>query len=286
MFLLILSIIVIIYNLGIHKSMNKIISFLNYKGGVGRSTVVLNLAKALTIQGKKVLCLDLDPKADLTYTLFYKHEFNKNLYDVFNDTTLNLSDIVKNSKHGFFIAPSGKNMDNLEFSLIGSKDFIPHKRLKNIFNNSYLNDYDYTLIDTPSFPSIININAITVSDFIIIPINLDYNCLNAVNLLFNTFTNISSVNNVAFIINKFDKRESINDEVLKKFQEKYYSEYLFKTKIRTDCKYKILLDRQKTIFDLEPPRGKGYLDFTDFGDELINLLDTRKEKSNFESYSI
>jgi len=101
----------------------KIISFINYKGGVGRTTIALNFAKILSSKGYKVLCLDLDPKACLTYSSVFKHDIKNNLYDLFNDNSIEIEDIILETKHGFFIAPSGANMDNLEYSLLTSTLF-------------------------------------------------------------------------------------------------------------------------------------------------------------------
>jgi len=249
----------------------KIISFINYKGGVGRTTIILNFAKTLASKNFKVLCIDLDPKACLTNSLLLKHSVTNNLYDLFNEDNLDIKSILQDTEQGFFIAPAGANMDNLEYSLNTSQDFIPHKRLKNILKK--IEDFDYILIDTPPFPSMININAILVASYIIVPITLDYYCFYATDLLFNTFNNINStiLDKVLFLVNKYDKREIINEEVLKAYKEKYFKQYFFRTRIKANSKYKLLINRQKTIFDLEPPRGKGVQDFYNFCEEFLIL---------------
>lgn len=264
-----------------------IISIINYKGGVGRSTITLNLAKILSTVSSKVLCIDLDPKADLTNSSISNHEVFENLYDSFYNTQISLESIIKKTEHGFYLAPSGKNMDNLEYSLQNANFFIPHKRLLSLIKEANFLQFDFILIDTPPFPSIVNINAITAANTLLIPITLDYNCLNALELLFHTLKNMNleKTKEILFLINKYDNRESNNEEILKHFKEKYFMHFFLKTKIRTDCKFKILINKQKTIFDIEPPRGKGFLDYTMLCNEFLDYLKQTKDVNSIENKS-
>jgi len=185
----------------------KIISVLNYKGGVGKTTVTANLASELAYKGKKVLLLDMDPQASLTFSFFTPDHWNehlkqsktiKNWFDSITQGTVkpylgdlvcepkNVNDIVKPKNGRVHIIPSHLGLINVELelaTLLGAanmtqakKNYIKvHGKLREDLQNfGEKNEYDIILIDCPPNFNIVTKNAIIASDNILIPAKPDY----------------------------------------------------------------------------------------------------------------
>lgn len=177
------------------------ISVINYKGGVGKTTITANLAAELAFRGKNILAIDLDPQASLTFSFITVDEWRKNFeklktiknwYDAFidKDTELNLASLIAQPKR----AKSGKgNLDlicshlalinvDLELAtrLIGGTErdlrnnyLRVHSRLR-FGLESIDEDYDFILIDCPPNFNIVTKTAVTASDFLLVPTKPDY----------------------------------------------------------------------------------------------------------------
>ena len=179
----------------------EIISVINYKGGVGKTTVTANLAAELAYRGNNILTIDLDPQASLTFSFitvddwrknYEKSKTIKNWYDAFidKDTELNLNSLIARPKR----VNSGRgNLDlicshlalinvDLELAtrLIGGTErdlrnnyLRVHSRL--CFGlKSLEEDYDYILIDCPPNFNIVTKTAVTASDYLLVPTKPDY----------------------------------------------------------------------------------------------------------------
>ena len=130
----------------------KIISIINQKGGVGKTTTVINLASALSQQGKKILVIDLDPQGNATTGLGLSNteQSDKTIYGILNGTTLISNVIKKTNFDRLDLITSNVDLSGLEVETAGDSDraFILKTKL-----TAYLNDsgpvYDYILIDCP-----------------------------------------------------------------------------------------------------------------------------------------
>lgn len=179
----------------------KIMSVINYKGGVGKTTVTANLAAELAFRGKNILAIDLDPQASLTFSFitvdewrnnFEKSKTIKNWYDAFidKDTELNLDSLIAHPKR----VNSGKgkldlicshlaliNVDlELATRLIGGTErdlrnnyLRVHSRLRSGLE-SLDEDYDFVLIDCPPNFNIVTKTAVTAIDYLLVPTKPDY----------------------------------------------------------------------------------------------------------------
>ena len=145
----------------------KIISIINQKGGVGKTTTVINLASALSQQGKKILVIDLDPQGNATTGLGLSNteQSNQTIYGILNGM-MSISDVIKKTKfENLDLITSNVDLSGLEVETAGDSDraFILKTKLA-----SYLNDsralYDYILIDCPPSLSLLTVMALVSSN--------------------------------------------------------------------------------------------------------------------------
>ena len=143
----------------------KIISVVNQKGGVGKTTTAVNLSTALAAINKKVLLIDLDPQGNLSTGLGIKSEDREiNVYDLIMVEKMSMEHALINTKIPFLdIVPSGINLSGIEFEL--SDDINKNKKL---YNKISIIDskYDFIIIDCPPSLGILTINSLVTSDLI------------------------------------------------------------------------------------------------------------------------
>lgn len=185
----------------------KIISLFNQAGGVGKTTLTLNLGYALALNKQKVLLIDLDPQGSLTTFMGIEpHELETTIYDsLVNNTPLNiLKDI-----NGVDLAPTNINLSLAEMQLVSVMN--REQRLKRILDP--LTNYDYILIDCPPSLAILSILALTASSHILVPIECEFKSYFGTGLLLNTVKEVRlNVNPdlafAGFVPMKLDKRRS------------------------------------------------------------------------------
>ena len=148
----------------------KIISIINQKGGVGKTTTVINLASALSQQGKKILVIDLDPQGNATTGLGLSNteQSEQTIYGILNGM-MSISSVIKKTKFkDLDLICSNVDLSGLEVETAGDSDraFILKSKL-----TAYLNDsealYDYILIDCPPSLSLLNCNGFSIIQFFI-----------------------------------------------------------------------------------------------------------------------
>ncbi|MDY5041346.1 MAG: AAA family ATPase [Eubacteriales bacterium] len=152
--------------------MGKIISFINQKGGVGKTTTCVNMASYLAVMGKKVLLLDLDPQGNATSSLGIDKESGlKTIYNVIVDDNLLDEVIMKSKVDNLDIIPSNVDLAGAEIELVqmNNREKVVKKILQPIKNS-----YDYICIDCPPSLGLITVNGLTASDSLIIPIQCEY----------------------------------------------------------------------------------------------------------------
>ncbi|MCY2963420.1 MAG: AAA family ATPase [Planctomycetota bacterium] len=181
----------------------KIVSVINYKGGVGKTTVTANLAAELAFRGKSVLAIDLDPQASLTFSFVTVDEWSKryeqemtikNWYDAFidKDTDLDLKQLicrpqrVNSEMRGILdLVCSHLALINVDLELatrlvggtqrdLRNNYLRVHSRLRQGLDSLSRADYDYVLIDCPPNFNVVTKTAIAASDFLLVPTKPDY----------------------------------------------------------------------------------------------------------------
>lgn len=172
-----------------------IIAVANQKGGVGKTTTVLNLGAALAEQGHKVLAVDFDPQGSLTLALgINPDDLEASVYDVLaaaiNDrTNPNIREVITQTSAGIDLAPANIELSQAELDLINalSRESVLKGMLSRIRRK-----YDYILIDCPPSLSLLTINALTAADKVIMPLQADYLAMKGIRLLLRTITRVQA----------------------------------------------------------------------------------------------
>lgn len=214
--------------------MSKVICVVNQKGGVGKTTTVVNLSASLAAAQKKTLFIDFDPQGNASSGIgIDKENLEQTIYNVIIDDVDISSTIIgvhKEFLNGFLdISPSNSELAGAEIELI----HFEHRewKLKNAINRIKHN-YDYILIDCPPSLSLLTVNALTASDSVLIPIQCEYYALEGLGQLQRTISLIRQKLNPeleieGYLLTMFDPRNnichSVVNEVKKHFEDKVFS---------------------------------------------------------------
>ncbi len=165
--------------------MGKILSIVNHKGGVGKTTTTLNLGKALSLQQKKVLIIDLDPQANLSQSLGIE-EPKKNIYHTICENQE--MPIITVSEY-LDVVPADLDLSEAEIRL--QADVNGYFKLKNALKN-HINSYEYILIDCPPSLGILSYISLVAATHVLIPIQTHYKSLKGTELLLRTIARVKA----------------------------------------------------------------------------------------------
>ena len=224
-----------------HNKAPTFISVVNQKGGVGKTTTVLNLATTVAASGKKVLILDLDAQGNASTGLGILLEQRKlSSYDVLiaNENIQNV--IKKTNIENLFIMPANQDLSSIDMNLaeIEKKASI----LKNSFKNTMVDlpNFDYVFMDCPPALNMLTVNALVLSNFIIIPLQTEFFALEGITQLVKTIDRIKENLNPelsirGILLTMFDKRNKLSSEVDKEARN-YFKDKVYKTVIQRNVR--------------------------------------------------
>jgi chromosome partitioning protein len=172
--------------------LTKIVAVANQKGGVGKTTTAINLAGSLAEQGYRVLCVDMDPQANLTVGLGINlRTVERSMAEALTEPETSLEDIVVPTQtSGIDVAPATIDLsaaENTLFTSIGRE-----QALRDVLSGWALDHYDYVLIDCPPTLGLLTINGLVAAHGVIIPVQTQYYALKGFTALVNVITQIRS----------------------------------------------------------------------------------------------
>ena len=170
--------------------MGKIISLVNQKGGVGKTTTSINLSASLALLGKKILLIDLDPQGNATTGVgINKGDIEHSVYDLLTDNCTIEEVIVKTDFKNLYLIPSTIQLAGIDIEFIEkSKKDPTFKRAYQLKEKIEIikNEYDYIIIDCPPSLGNITTNALAASNSVIIPVQCEFFALEGITQLLNT----------------------------------------------------------------------------------------------------
>lgn len=265
--------------------MAKVISLVNQKGGVGKTTTSINLSSALGHLSKKVLLIDLDPQSNSTTGLgINKGNIKLSIYDVITNRCEISEAIVKTRFKNLSVIPSMIFLSGVEIELMQTsmkeENFILGDQLKNQINK-IKDRYDFIIIDCPPALGILTTNALAASDSVLIPVQCEYFALEGVTQLLNTIiltqTKVNPKLDIeGVLLTMLDGRTLVGLEVVEDVR-KFFKEKVFNTIIPRLVRLVEAPSHGKPIIEYDP-KCRGALAYINLAKEVIER-NAREEES-------
>ena len=254
----------------------QVISVINQKGGVGKTTTAINLAAGLALQEKKILVIDLDPQGNATTGLGLSNLENSSdtIYGALNGAKL-ISEVIKKTQYkNLDIITSTVDLSGLEVETASDKEraFILKVKLAAFLNDSR-ELYDYILIDCPPSLSLLTVMALVSSNSLVVPLQTEFFALEGVTQLMKTIERIKVNLNPelkirGILLTMYDKRNKLSAQVEKEARD-YFKEKVYETIIPRNVRLSEAPSHGMPVlvYDKSCPGSKSYFSFTD---EFIN----------------
>jgi chromosome partitioning protein len=252
--------------------MGKIISLLNHKGGVGKTTSTINIGAGLVEMGKRVLLIDLDPQANLSLSLGIPRQPNT-IYEALRGE----SDLEPyNVRENLDVVMSTLDLSGAEMELINEagREYI----LKELFE-PIREEYDFIIIDCPPSLGLLTLNALGASDYVYIPLQTQFLALQGLAKIKQV------IDKVKFRLNKnleiggviatmYDARKILNRDVVDTIK-KYFGEKVFETLIRDNVSLAEAPSQRKDIFNYNR-NSIGAQDYMNLCKEILARIEAGK----------
>ncbi|KKW41562.1 MAG: Chromosome segregation ATPase [Candidatus Magasanikbacteria bacterium GW2011_GWA2_56_11] len=238
--------------------MTKIISVVNQKGGVGKTTTAINLAAGLAELGQFVLLVDMDPQGNASSGLgVTKDRVTHGIYEALARER-RLHDIIVNSPHeGLRVAPATPNLAGANVELVSVER--REEQLADLLAEAR-HAYDYIIIDCPPSLGLLTINSLVAADELLIPVQAEYYALEGLGQLLETISLVQAhlkpdLKILGAVITMFDKRTRLSEEVMRDLY-KYFPDTIFRSVIPRTVRLAEAPSFGQSIMHYEP-RGKG-----------------------------
>lgn len=213
------------------QKMSQKIAVLNQKGGVGKTTTVINLAAYMGKAGKRILVIDLDPQGNATSGLgIDKATLHFTTLDVLDQSAKTAQSIVSLEMQGVHLLPTNADLAGAEVSLVGQES--RELRLRQAID-TVAHDYDIILIDCPPSLGLLTINALAAADSVIVPVQAEYYAMEGLGQLMQVIQRVQSALNPSLsirgvLITMYDSRTSLSEQVRAEL-ERVFGDLVYKT---------------------------------------------------------
>lgn len=249
-----------------------IIAFCNQKGGVGKTTCALNVAVGLSLLKKKVLVIDFDPQAHLTYSLgLDAHDLKGTIYSVMKGTVPLASAVMKIKD--MKVLPANLDLARLETEMTA----LPKREsiLKNHLGE--VSDVQYVIIDCPPAAGLLTINALVACQEVYIPLQMEFLALKGMSRLLTLIEEVKKKFNkdaptYRVIPTRYDSRKRLNNAIMDKVRERFGAK-VFKAVIRENIAVAEAPSFGQSIFEYAP-KSHGAEDYLVLCKEIIRKKST------------
>lgn len=251
--------------------MSLIISVVNQKGGVGKTTTAMNVAAFLAEFGKFVLIVDMDPQGNATSGLGVPKEEveTQGLYEALARQR-RIHDVIRNSKHeGLRIVPGTPNLAgaNVELVSVERREYQLADLLEEVRHA-----YDYIIIDCPPSLGLLTVNSLVAADQVLIPVQAEYYALEGLGQLLQTIELVKNhlkpdLQILGAVITMFDKRTRLSSDIMDELYH-YFPDTIFRSVIPRSVRLAEAPSFGQSIFHYDP-RGKAAKAYERLTQEIV-----------------
>lgn len=249
--------------------MATVISLINHKGGVGKTTTSIGLGAGLVELGKRVLLIDLDPQSNLTLSLGVPRQ-KTSIYEALKgEAALNPVEV----RERLWVVPSTLDLSGAEMELINEagREYILREAVELVAA-----DFDFVLIDCPPSLGLLTLNALTSSHHVLIPLQTEFLAMQGLTKIKQIVDKVrfrlnKQLNIIGVIATMYDSRKVLNRDVVETIK-KYFGEKVFETMIRDNISLAEAPAARQDIF-VYSPKSSGAEDYLGLAEELLARLE-------------
>lgn len=251
--------------------MARILTIVNQKGGVGKTTTAINLGASLALAEKDILVIDTDPQGNLTSGLGIDRQSLKgSLYDIYIERAFLRDIILPTQINHLFIAPSTVDLLGVEVELVGKngREFLLREAISSIKDH-----YQYILIDCPPSLGLLTLNALVAATGVIIPVQCEYYALEGLSLLMQTLSMVRSSFNPTLeiegiLLTMFDPRNALSHQVEAEVR-KHFRDLVYESVIPRNVALAEAPSHGKPVM-LYDIKSKGAQSYIELAKEILN----------------